>query len=335
MDHVDTQVQSVSEVLERAESRLAGRADPASGVWPTGFVPLDHHLSGGFRAGELILLAGPQGLGKTTWAVQAGRNIVRSGRHVAYFCFEHEPQALLERLVTMEAAEEGGFQAPTLSVVRAAFEARDRRSMGLAERLGDHGGPQAIARLEKYADRYHLHRSSGRTTSVDFIREIVEDITSATGSAPMVVVDYLQKVAVYGGSQVEEERTTVVVEALKDLALDLHVPVLAIAAADKEGIAAGRRMRATHLRGSSALAYEADTMLILNNKFDIVARHHLVYNLGSAERFKSYAVLSIEKNRSGVDKVDMEFKTHFEHSRFDQEGAVVAEQLVDERVFTE
>ena len=34
-------------------------------------------LGGGFRAGELILLAGPQGLGKTTWALQVGRNIAR------------------------------------------------------------------------------------------------------------------------------------------------------------------------------------------------------------------------------------------------------------------
>ncbi|MGH3361524.1 MAG: DnaB-like helicase C-terminal domain-containing protein [Nocardioides sp.] len=332
---MDTPVQSVSEVLERAEGRLAGRSDPSSGVWATGFDPLDHHLSGGFRAGELILLAGPQGLGKTTWAVQAGRNIVRSGRQVAYFCFEHEPQALLERLVTMEGGEVGGFQAPTLNVVRGAFEARDRRSMGLGERLGNHGGQEALAQLGEYAERYHLHRSSGRTTSVDFIREVVEGLAESTGSAPMVVVDYLQKVAVPGGSSFEEERTTVVVEGLKDLALDLHVPVLAIAAADKAGIASGRRMRANHLRGSSALAYEADTMLILNNKFDIIARHHLVYNLSSAERFKSFAVLSIEKNRSGVDKVDMEFKTHFEHSRFEQDGAIVNEQLVDERVFTE
>jgi hypothetical protein len=94
-------------------------------------------------------------------------------------------------------------------------------------------------------------------------------------------------------------------------------------------------MRSSHLRGSSALAYEADTVLILNNKFDVVARHHLVYDLASAERFKSWAVLSIEKNRSGVDKVDMEFRTRFDHSRFEQDGRLVKEQLVDERVFTE
>ena len=114
------------------------------------------------------------------------------------------------------------------------------------------------------------------------------------------------------GSPVEDERITVVVEGLKDLALDHDVPVLAVSAGDKEGISSGRRMRAAHLRGSSALAYEADTVLILNNKFDVVARHHLVYDLGSAERFRAWAVLTIEKNRSGVDRIDMEFRNRFD-----------------------
>ena len=94
-------------------------------------------------------------------------------------------------------------------------------------------------------------------------------------------------------------------------------------------------MRTANLRGSSAVAYEADCVLMLNNKFDVVARHHLVYDLGSAERFKSWAVLSIEKNRSGVDKVDLEFRTRFDQSRFEQAGAMVAEQLVDERLFVD
>jgi replicative DNA helicase len=333
---VDSKLQSLSDVLQRAEDRLTGREDPVSRVWPTGFDPLDHHLTGGFRAGELVLLAGPQGLGKTTWALQVGRNLARAGRPVAYFCFEHDPQSLLERLVALEAGEVGGFDAPDLWHVRTAFEAHDRRQLDLARRLDEHkGGAEAISRVREYADHYHLHRSSGRSTSVEVITEVIEEVRESTGSTPMVIVDYLQKVHVPQGSSIEDERITVAVEGLKDLALDHHVPVLAVSAADKEGIASGRRMRSAHLRGSSALAYEADSVLILNNKFDVVARHHLVYDLSSAEKFRAWAVLTIEKNRSGVDKVDMEFRTRFDHSRFDQEGRLVTEQLVDERVFTE
>ena len=336
MVSVDTKLQSLSDVLQRAEDRLSGRADSDSRVWATGFDPLDHHLTGGFRAGELVLLAGPQGLGKTTWALQVGRNIARDGRPVAYFCFEHDPQSLLERLVALEAGEAGGFDAPDLRRIRSAFEPGDHRNGSVSERLADkRGGTEAIDRVAGYAERYHLHRSSGRSTSLDVIRDAVEQIGRETGQLPFVVVDYLQKVHVPGGPPLEDDRITIVVEGLKDMALDLDIPILAVAAGDKQGITSGRRMRAAHLRGSSALAYEADALLILNNKFDVVARHHLVYDLGNAERFKSWAVLSIEKNRSGVDKVDMEYRTRLDQSRFEQHGGMVGEQLVDERLFVD
>ena len=88
--------------------------------------------------------------------------------------------------------------------------------------------------------------------------------------------------------------------------IDISAPVLAIAAADKSALRSGRRMRTNDLRGSSALAYEADVVLVLNNKFDIVARHHLTYDLSNAERFRDYAVLSIEKNRFGRDGDNVE-----------------------------
>jgi replicative DNA helicase len=150
-----------------------------------------------------------------------------------------------------------------------------------------------------------------------------------------VVVDYIQKIAVPDGPDTEDERTTIVVEALKDLALDLDVPLLAIVAADKEGLASSGRLRIHHLRGTSALAYEADVVLMLNDKYDVVARHHLVYDVTNAERFRGWVVMTIEKNRSGLDRIDLEFRKVFEQGRFDADGAPVAEQLVDERVFVE
>ena len=153
------------------------------------------------------------------------------------------------------------------------------------------------------------------------------------GTAPFVVIDYLQKIPMPGPA--EDERITAVVEGVKDMTLDYDVPALCVVASDKEGITKGKRMRVNHLRGSSALAYEADTVLMLNNKYDIVARHHLVYDAGNIERFSHWAVLTIEKNRSGLTGVDMEFPKRFEQSRFETHGQLVREKLVDERVFTE
>ena len=76
-------------------------------------------------------------------------------------------------------------------------------------------------------------------------------------------------------------------------------------------------------------------MLILNNKFDVVARHHLMYNTANAEQFHHWVVMSIEKNRSGADSVDLEFRKRFEHSRFDTDGGRVQEELIDDRIFVE
>jgi hypothetical protein len=91
-------------------------------------------------------------------------------------------------------------------------------------------------------------------------------------------------------------------------------------------------LRVHELRGTSALAYEPDVVLIINDKYDAVARHHLVYGVGAAERFRDWVVLSIEKNRGGSDRIDLEFRKQFAHARFDPEGQMVAEQLADERI---
>lgn len=333
---MDLSLQSLTGVLEQADGRLRAGSHAAPRVWPTGFDVLDRTLSGGFRSGELILLAGPQGLGKTTWSLQVARNVARSGRSVLFFSFEHDPQTLLIRLVSLEAGLIAGLEAPGLSRIRASFEASDGRRGTIADRLEDTtGGAKALETVHEYADRMVLHRSTGSSTTLDVVRDAVTQVQRETKQLPLVVVDYLQKVRVPDGPAEEDDRVTTVVEGLKDLALDIDIPVLAVVAADKEGLAAGKRMRVNNLRGSSALAYEADTVLILNNKFDVVARHHLVYDIGNSERFKHWAVLSVEKNRNGKDGIDLEFAKRFDQGRFEPDGRMVAEQLVDERVFVE
>ena len=45
--------------------------------------------------------------------------------------------------------------------------------------------------------------------------------------------------------------------------------------------------------------------------------------------------MSIEKNRNGVDRVNLEFEKAFKQARFNPEGGRVEEELVDERIFVE
>ncbi len=325
-------VVSLKSVLDVAESELQRGRSAAPRTWATGFDPLDTYLGGGLRAGELILLGGPQGLGKTTFALQVLRQVAFEGGRALLFSFEHDEQTLLERMISLEAAERSGGEGVPLRLVRQAMQ-HELGEGDLGHRLsGSEGAGEALSAVTAYGDRFYLHRSSGRSTTIDVIRDRVL-ASVAAGDRPVVVVDYLQKVAAPGVD--EQERVTHIVEGLKDLALEVELPVLAVVAADREGLIAGRRLRVHNLRGSSALAYEADVVLLLNEKYDVVARHHLVYDTSSAERFRGYVVLSIEKNRSGLDKVDLEFRKRFEQGRFERHGKAVTEQLVDERIFVE
>ena len=75
---------------------------------------------------------------------------------------------------------------------------------------------------------------------------------------------------------------------------------MAVVAADKEGLKAAR-LRNHHLRGSSALNYESDVILILNEKYHIVAKVNIEFNPYQAQRFRDWTILTVEKNRSGRD----------------------------------
>jgi len=316
---------SLSQFMHETDASLRAGRQVTATTWPTGFVPLDGQLGGGLRAGELALLGGPQGLGKTTWAVQAAREVVRAGGRVVYFSFEHERLSFLERLVALAAFEVEGLEAPTTRRLRDRFQRAATK--GAAGGLGDvlagmPGAPEALKELAELGERFYVHESSGRSTTVNMMRSVLDGLPP--GPPPVVVVDYLQKVPAAQGEEVAEE--------LKDLALEKGVSVLAVVAAEKAGLAPGHRLRVHEFRGSSALAYEPDVVLILNEKYDAVARHHLVYGVGAAERFREWVILTIEKNRGGTDKIDLEFRKQFAHARFDPEGQMVAEQLIDERL---
>src|SRR3712207_3876241 len=104
---VSDELRSLSQVMRDADTLLAAGRRATAWAWPTGFPVLDTYLGGGIRAGELCLLGGPQGLGKTTFALQIARNVARSGGSCAMLSYEHDATTLLERLVALEAGEIG------------------------------------------------------------------------------------------------------------------------------------------------------------------------------------------------------------------------------------
>jgi replicative DNA helicase len=329
---VDHQLMTVGASLARSDERMLTGRNAAGRVWKTGFAGLDPLIGGGMRAGSLLLLAGPQGLGKSTFALQMARNNAATGRPVLYFSYEHDAEDLTQKLIAMEAGELDESDQVRVNSIRSIFD--DLWVSSLEHRLESvPSGVDALKRVEHYSEHLFVHRSTGTRTDLAAIQSAIDAVRQHAGTTPLVVVDYLQKVK---STHLDEEtRSTEIVEGLKDLAIDISAPILAIAAADKDALRTGKRMRASDLRGSSALAYEADVVMVLNNKYDIVARHHLTYDLTNAERFKDYAVLTVEKNRFGRDGVTLQFRTRFDQGRYEPEGFEVKEQLIDERVFRE
>jgi hypothetical protein len=84
------------------------------------------------------------------------------------------------------------------------------------------------------------------------------------------------------------------------------------------------------LRDAYVTAYEADVILLLNDKETAVAPIHLSFDDKNVERFKRFTVFSVEKNRHGAAPIHLEFEKDFTTGRFLRPGAHVTERLLDE-----
>jgi replicative DNA helicase len=329
-------LQVLLELNDRVASGKAGEYQPV----PLGFTPLDKTIGTGLRPGELLLIGGAQGTGKTTMALQMARNVAMSGQaNVLYVCFEHEEQYLLNRLIAAESA------LAHLPQKTGAIRIQDVRAEILGSWMSEGGGGPELSdnprlrpsldRIGRYGQNLFLMRGSQTASTIDNLRRLVRSHNEISDDRQlMLVVDYLQKVPQIPEPLSEAEKVTFSVNGLKDIALSEEVPVIAIVAADKEGLKA-QRLRNYHLRGSSAINYEADIILILNEKYSVVAKVNIEFNPYQAQRFRDWVIVSVEKNRGGQDNVDLEFEKHFEFSCFDPNGRAVQEKLIEERLYND
>jgi replicative DNA helicase len=331
---------SAAEVLKNLDQVVRSGDGAVLSPLPSGFQPLDRHLNGGFHAGDLVLVGGAPGVGKTTLTLQMARNLAnRPMTACAYVCYEHNEIYLMERLIALEAflAREPGADVMSINEIRDAARSNGRegsksRTGGLLDALKEkHIPPAAASNLRDVGQRLFLCAASRGESGISTMRQLVRGLKQQHGHQVALFVDYLQKVPLSPPPPTEAEGTTRIVNELKDLALTEEVPVIAVVAADREGLQSPR-LRMHHLRGSSALAYEADVVLILNNKFKIVGKRSITFNPHQAQNFRNWIVCSIEKNRAGIDQIDLEFHGFFANAAFDPVGKVVAEELVDERM---
>ena len=129
----------------------------------------------------------------------------------------------------------------------------------------------------------------------------------------------------------EEARNVEALEALKELALQQGIVIVAIIAAQIEGLKA-RRMRLENMLASAELAYEADIIMVMNEKFNVVDRHHIDYNQYNAQLFHQYVILSVEKNRMGSDLIELQLRKQLQFCRFRDVAERVTESTITGRL---
>ncbi len=338
---------SLSQVLKEADRMVVqGELDEYLPV-PTGFDQIDRLIGGGLRRTELILLGGAQGIGKTITALQMARNLaLNEATYSLYISYEHSEVHLLNRLICQESIEPAsaavgsGLRLKDLHNIVVSKRAREwvRKdgNVGLNQILSQHPKTaKAMDTINRYADRLIMMKASPAVTTLNAIREITRQIVEATGGKLVLFIDYLQKIAIYPERAADEnDKVTIIVEGLKDIAMTYNVPVLAIVAADREGLKS-KRMHLYHLRGSSALDYECDIAIIMNNKFHILSKEHVSFNPYKSESYRDWVVFTLEKNRAGRAMIDVEFRMHAQHFCFNPKGNMVEQKLIDEKIIIE
>lgn len=297
---------------------------------PTGFHPLDEALGGGLRTQHFTVVGGLPGTGKSALTLQMARNVAATGRNVVYASYEHDRLALLERLLLLEIGDlvEGGSSASKLARASLRAVVQGSRSMD-AELASNLLLRAAHGRVTEYADQLWLLRASPLNTAI----EQLDDAAKQAGGGSLLVVDFLQKIPVTERTS-DLERIVRAASGLKEIALQNDVAVLAIVAGDQEGLSV-RRLRLSHLRGAAGLAYEADVVLMMNEKYHAVSKLHSAFDPIRAEQFRLYSVVSIDKNRDGEHGIDVQFEKDFAHLRFNPAGSYVEERLVDELMYPE
>lgn len=336
---------TLTQVLNEANERVI-QGDLVDFVpTPTGFDPLDGFIGGGLRKTELILLGGAQGIGKTIATLQIARNLAsRPDQYVFYLSYEHSETHLMHRLLCMESINppeidlSRGLKLRDLHQIIVSqrargFMGRDNGAGSLRAILNDNPKTApSLQRMARYADRLILVKASPAVTTLRTIKEMTARLCEVTNGNVTVFVDYLQKVAVHPERPRDEnDKVTMIVEGLKDIAMSLDVPVFSIVAADRDGLKS-KRIHLYHLRGSSALDYESDIAIVMNNKYQIMSKDHVTFNPYTAKQFRDWVVWTIEKNRAGRAMQDMEFQLHGQHFAFDPRGQKVQQQLIDEKV---
>ncbi len=253
------------EVWENME-KLSNMDGEIRGV-PSGFPDLDNKLAG-FQKSDLVILAARPSMGKTSLALDIARQAtLHHNIPVGFFSLEMSSQALVDRMLSAEA----GVDSWKMRTGKALTEDDYEKIQG------------AMSRLSKAP----LYIDDQPGSTMLRMRSVARRLKSDHGLG-MIMVDYLQLILPGQRYDSMVNQITEISRALKNLARELDVPVIALSQLSRAVEARGGKPRLSDLRDSGAIEQDADVVMFI----------HREKNEDGGGRTNAAEVL-IEKHRNG------------------------------------
>lgn len=196
----------------------------------TGLRVLDNNLH--LVPGNFVVIGGRPSAGKTALSLQLACEIAKSGRKVAYFSLETDPDTLYARII----ANQLGVPLHTVKNKTVSINELDR-----------------LADIKKYP----LFVRSAAGKSVGWIRT-----QSIRMQAKVVFIDYLQLIH-QAGAKDRYSAVTEISMALHEFAQSTGTLVVALAQLNRETARAGIPPTAADLRESGQIEQDADAIILL------------------------------------------------------------------------
>ncbi len=236
---------SLELALNRYITQIEERGDEAQAGVPTGLKTLDAK-TGGLQPSDLILVAGRPGLGKTSLALCFIEHAaLRAGKTCAIFSLEMSELQLVQRLISMTAEIDGNR-------IR-----RGRLSLPELQAISDASGRLQQAQI--YVEE------SSRLTVTDILAKS-RRLQAERGKLDIIVIDYLQLIEGIGDDDNRVQEVAKISRALKSIARELEVPVVAVSQLSRQIETRGTEPMLSDLRESGALEADADLVMFLWQK---------------------------------------------------------------------
>ena len=199
----------------------------------TGLRVLDNNLH--LVPGNFVVIGGRPSAGKTALSLQLACEIAKSGRKVAYFSLETDPDTLYARIIANQLG--------------VPLHAVKNKTVSINE-------------LDRLADikKYPLLVRSAAGKSVGWIRT-----QSIRMQAKVVFIDYLQLIH-QAGAKDRYSAVTEISMALHEFAQSTGTLVIALAQLNRETARAGIPPTAADLRESGQIEQDADAIILLAQK---------------------------------------------------------------------